>query len=180
MILNSTVAMQRPTAEECDAYYQRYIEQVPAGDVLQLLEQQMEATCELLAGLDAAQQQYRYGPGKWSVNEVVGHVLDTEWVLLNRILRIARGDQTPMPGMDPDDFAAGSNHHQRSIDGLLQELRHLRLAALALLRSFDETILNRVGTASGLGFTVRALIFIVAGHERHHVEVLRCKYLSRG
>lgn len=137
----------------------------------------MEETCQLLSGLDRARQQHRYAPGKWSLNEVVGHVLDTEWIFLNRILRFARGDQTPLPGMEPDDFAAGSNHHERSIDSLLQELRHLRLAALALFRSFDEAILGRQGTASGVDFTVRALIFIVAGHERHHVEVLRRKYL---
>jgi uncharacterized damage-inducible protein DinB len=176
-ILSQDSAMRRPAAGECDAYYLRYIDQVPEGNVLHLLEQQMESTCRLLAGLDAAQQSYRYAPGKWTVKGVLGHVLDTEWVFLNRILRIARADATPLPGMEPDDFGAAANHDQRSMESLLQELRHLRLAGLALCSSFDDTILSRVGTASGYAFTVRSMIFIVAGHERHHVEVLRQKYL---
>lgn len=176
--MNHQQEIRRPADAECDAYYRNYIAQVPDGDVFVSMRQQTEATQTLLGGLTREQQDYRYAPGKWSVKEVVGHMLDTEWVFAYRGLRMARGDTTPLPGMEQDDFAAGGNHAQRSMESLLQELRHLRQATLALYESFDDAILDRVGNASGVSFTVRSILFIIAGHERHHVNVLREKYLT--
>lgn len=169
--------LRRPSEAECDAYYRNYIDQVPEGDFFALLRQQTESTQELLGQLSVEQQNFRYAPDKWTVKEVVGHMLDTEWVFAYRGLRMARGDTTALPGMDQDTFAAGSNHAERSMDSLLQELRHLRLATSALFESFDDATLDRSGNASGVSFTVRSILFIIAGHERHHVEVLKQKYL---
>lgn len=168
--------LRRPAEGESDPYYRGYIDQVPQGDYFALSRRQLDDTCRLLESLPPERQDFRYAPGKWSVKQVLGHILDTEWVFSYRAMCMARGDTTPLPGMDQDRFAAGANHADRSMDSLLSELRHLRTANLSLFESFDDAILDRVGNASGCDFTVRSILFIIAGHERHHVRVLREKY----
>jgi len=172
-----SAAQGRPDRSEYDAYYETYVSRVPDGAVLDTLRAQLESTGALLDGIPAAKHGHRYAEGKWSVREVVGHVLDTERVFTYRALRFARGDATPLPGMDQDEFMAGSNFEARTLADLTDEYRHLRRASIALFASFDDTILARGGVASDCSFTVRSLLYIVAGHERHHVGVLRECYL---
>lgn len=168
--------LRAPAEGECAPYYRTYIDQVPEGDYFALSRQQLDGTCQLLENLSPDKQAFRYAPDKWSVKQVLGHILDTEWVFSYRALCMARGDTTPLPGMDQDHFTAGANHDERSMDSLLSELKHLRTANLSLFESFDDAILDRTGNASGVDFTVRSLLYIIAGHERHHVRVLRDKY----
>ena len=131
-----------------------------------------------LAGLSDDRARHRYGPGKWSVKEVVGHVADTERVMAYRALRIGRGDQTPLPGFDQDAFVQGALWDDIPLPALLDDLLLVRMATLSLLTSFPEDVLGRRGTASGEPVSVRGLCFIIAGHERHHLRILRERYLG--
>jgi hypothetical protein len=169
-----TAAMRRrPEASEYAEYFHIYVRLVPDGDIIPILEGQLPWFETLPADL----WDHRYAPGKWSLKEVVGHVVDTEWVFSYRALRFARGDTTPLAGMEQDDFMAGANFGQRSRDSLLAEWWHLRSAGVELFSSFSEEILDRTGRASGHDFTVRAMVYIIAGHVLHHKGVIEARYL---
>ena len=167
----------RPAPSEYAPFYAGYVEQVPDGPILAVLEQQIEETLRLLGPLSDAQALHRYAPGKWSIKEVVGHLIDAERVFAYRALRFARGDATALPGFDQDPYVARAGFDEQPLDALRAALRHVRLGTLDLARSFDEQTLLRRGTASGSPISVRALLYCIAGHERHHAAVLRDRYL---
>lgn len=167
----------RPQPSEYAEYYGAYVERVPDGDIVDVLRDQMEETVRFLGGLPPDKENYRYAPGKWTVKEVVRHVVDMEWVFTNRALCFARGDQTPLPGVEQDDFVAGSDFSALPLRDIVEEFRHLRAANTLLFGSWDEGVLARSGTASGCRFTVRSIPYILAGHELHHMTVLRERYL---
>ncbi len=172
------VAMHRkPSADEYNEYYQLYVGQVLEGDIIDVLKAQQVRMSDLLAGIPDSKVSYRYAPGKWTTREVVGHVVDTEWIFVYRALRIARGDKTPLAGMEQDEFMAGANFEKRALSSLMDEFSSLRTAAIEMFASFDEEIMDRQGTASGFPFSVRALLFIIAGHAEHHMKVLKERYL---
>ncbi|MDZ7362375.1 MAG: DinB family protein [candidate division KSB1 bacterium] len=173
----SNFTISRPEPTEYAPYYGKYIELVPAGDLIDALIQQMNDMLALLRGLSEAQAETRYEPGKWSIKEVLGHLIDTERVMSYRALRIARADETPLPGFEQDDYVRAANFDARSLPNLLEEYLGVRGATVALFRNFDAATIARGGTANNVPVTVRALAYIIAGHERHHVQVLRTKYL---
>jgi len=162
---------------ECPEYYRRYLARVPPGDILDILDRQIDYTKRMLAGLDATTAQYRYAPGKWSIKEVVAHLCDVERVFAYRALRFARGDATPLPGFEQDDYVASGAFGARSLASLVDEFETVRRATLSLFRGLDEDAVHRRGTASGGEFTARAVAYIIAGHELHHGALLREKYL---
>lgn len=168
----------RPDASEHLAYYSRYIDLVPDGDLLQMLRAQLDDTLALVRGLDEAHGGHRYAPGKWTIREVLGHVIDTERIFAYRALRIARADQTPIEGFDENAYAQNAGADARTLADLADELEHVRLGNLAFFRALDDAALARRGTANGAEVTVRALAWILAGHELHHVTLLRERYLS--
>lgn len=170
----------RPGPDEYAPYYAGYVGAVPdTDDLVGLLGRQGAETVDLFRSLTEEEGAYRYAPGKWSVKEMVGHVIDTERVFTYRALRVARGDRTPMPGFDQDDWVRGSNAGGRPLADLVTELAAVRAASGALFRSFDEAALARRGVANNVEITARALAWIVVGHERHHREVLTDRYLTR-
>lgn len=170
--------LSRPGAGDADAYYFTYIDQVPEGDVLAVLEAGPAETRRRLAGLSEARELHRYAPGKWTLRDVLGHVVDTERVFGYRAFHMARGDAAPLPGMDQDDYARSAGAERRPVADLLDELDHLRRGHLALFRGFGDDAWERTGTASGCAFRVRALPFVLAGHEIHHRRVLAERYLA--
>jgi hypothetical protein len=170
--------MRRPLVVEYTAYHSHYIENVPYGDPLVALERQAEETARLLSALPEERGNYRYAPGKWSIKELVGHVIDTERIFAYRCLAIARGDITPLPGFDQDTYVARAGFDGRSLQSLIGEMRAVRAASLALFRSLGEEAWNRAGTANGKHLTARVFPWIAAGHEHHHVQVLRERYLG--
>jgi uncharacterized damage-inducible protein DinB len=165
-----------PAYDEYAEYYRRYVDAVPAGDLLVTLERQLEEMVTLLDTFGEARAGHRYGPGKWSVKEVVGHVVDAERIFTMRALCAARGETAPLPSFDENAYVAHSNADARTLNALMGELTAVRRATLALFRSLDETALARRVTASGYPVTARALAWITAGHDRHHARILRERY----
>lgn len=172
----TAAAVPRPGATEYAPYYGRYIDKVPEGDLLRTLEGQARETQALLAGLSEAKALHRYAPGKWSIKEVVGHVADAERVFSYRALRFARADRTALPGFDENAWVPPGNFDARSLKDLAAELDAVRRATVALFRGFDAAALARSGVASDNPVSVRAIAWIIAGHERHHVALLHERY----
>ena len=168
----------RPTADEYAPYYARYVSAVPEGDVLETLEHQIEETVALLAAVGESRAGHRYAEGKWSVRELVGHMADAERIFAYRALCIARGETASLPGFDEDAYVAGADFDARTLNSLLGELTTVRRSTLSLFRNLGDAALARRGTANGQSVTVRGIAWIVAGHERHHQQILRERYLA--
>src|ERR1051326_4793829 len=168
--------ISRPAASEHAAYYSRYIDLVPEGDILRTLTTQVAGTLQALRGLSDGDSLKRYAPGKWSIREMLGHMNDTERIFAYRALRIARGDATPLAGFEQDDYIAPGKFDARSWSSLIEEFEAVRTSNLAMFRGFDAEAWQRQGTASNNPVTVRAVAYIIAGHQRHHMRVLREKY----
>jgi len=168
----------RPAPEEHAPYYGRYIERIPECDILEFLETQNRDTLALLAEFGDARGGFRYAPGKWSINQVVGHVTDVERVFAYRALVFSRADATPQAGMEQDDWAETADHDKRTLSSIAAELATVRKATVSLFRGFTDDMWTRVGVANDCRFTARAMPFIIAGHELHHVGVLRERYRS--
>ena len=169
----------RPGRDEYPQDAEGYVSLVPAGDVVETLERQLEETLALLRdGFTEESAGRGYEPGKWSVKEVVGHMADGERVFAYRALCIARGDTAPLPGMNQDDYMRFANFNARTLSDLAQEFAHVRAATLDLLRNLDEAAWLRRGVANDNETSVRALAHVIAGHEAHHVRVLRERYLK--
>jgi hypothetical protein len=177
MHMSGSSKRHRPGKSEYDDYYDRYISLVPDGDIIGILTDQLEAASRLLETIPPGKEEYRYAAGKWTIKEVLGHIIDTEWVFAFRGLSFARGFVPPLPGIDQDEFMSGANFHSRSIADLSLEYSHLRRAVIQLFGSFDEPVLDRTGTASDCLFSVRSIPYIIAGHEKHHIAVLKERYL---
>ena len=173
-------AFHRPGPGEHASYYRRYIDLVPEGDILDILRDQLGETLALLQQVPLEREGHRYAPGKWSIREVVGHLLDTERVFAYRSLTMARSDGADLPGMDQEEWARNSNAAARSLDDLAAEWAGVRRASLHLFGTLPEEAAGRTGRASGYDFTVRSFPWIIAGHELWHRERLRTDYLGGG
>jgi uncharacterized damage-inducible protein DinB len=165
-----------PPAGEFAPYYAKYVSLVPAGDLLAQLERQGRATAAAWRALTPAEAAARYAPGKWSVAEVLGHIIDAERIFAYRALRIGRGDETPLPGFDQDRYAPAGAFDRRTPADIVEEFESVRRATLTLFRGLPAEAWMRRGSASDQPVTVRALAHIIAGHELHHLGVLRDKY----
>lgn len=170
----------RPDPAEYAAYQRRYVDAVPDGDILQTLRRQADETARLFRGLDETQAGRPYAPGKWSPKEVLGHVIDTERVFAYRAMRFARGDRTPLPGFEQDDYIKPGAFDARAIGDLVDEFTAVRAASLALFSGLPADAVGATGVANENPMSVRAIVWVVAGHERHHVTIMREKYLMQG
>ncbi|MBW3552644.1 MAG: DinB family protein [Gemmatimonadetes bacterium] len=168
----------RPAAGDFPEGYSAYVGRVPDGDVGGTLTTQLDDTAALLSGLSEADALRRYAEGKWSVKEVLGHIADTERVFSYRLLRFSRGDSTALPGFDENEYTPAGRFDDRDLADLLAELRAVRAATVALIHGLPPESLHRRGTASGGSFTVAAIPWIIAGHELHHRQILRERYLG--
>lgn len=166
----------RPEPDEYVPYYASYIRRVPEGNLPQILERQHTETRALLSSLDDTRALHRYAFGKWSIKEVLGHIADGERVFAYRALWFARGDETPLPGFEENAWVPAGGFDARSLASLVHELGAVRHASVALLSSLDEAAWSARGTANGHPVSVRALAAIMAGHELHHVALLRERY----
>jgi uncharacterized damage-inducible protein DinB len=147
-------------------------------DLLALLEEQAASYSAVLRDIDPAAGSHAYAPGKWTLAESLVHVCDTERVFAYRLLRVARGDQTALPGFDQDAWVPESRASNRSPAEVLQEFQAIRAATLALVASLDDTALSRSGFASGHAVSARALVWMIAGHAAHHLRIVGERYLG--
>ena len=166
----------RPAPTDYAEFYANYVSLVPEEEVLSAIETQSSETQKLIASIDETRGAYRYAEGKWSVKEVFGHVTDAERVFGYRALCIARGDQTSLPGFDEQEYMRNANFDDWKIGDLAELYALNRRANIVFFRNLREEDWNRRGTANNSPVTVCALAFIIAGHERHHVKVLRERY----
>lgn len=172
-----SIAPRRPEPSEYTAAFGTYVGKVPENDPLPVLAAQPAELRALLAPVTADRETYRYAPGKWSVREVVGHIIDSERVFAFRALAFARGEAAPLPGFDENDYARNAGADERPLSELLDELEAIRRGNVLFLRALSDEAWSRVGTANGKPVTVRALAFVMAGHVRHHAGVLKERYL---
>jgi len=173
----TTAAYSRPDKSEYPDYCEGYVSKVPAGDIVTVLGTQLDDSLGLFRSIPETRGSYRYAEGKWSVKEVIGHITDGERILAYRALRFARGDATPLAGYEQDDYVLGGGFDRRSLKDLIDEFEIVRRATISLFSSFDGEAWSRRGVANKNEMSVRGIAYVLAGHERHHVEILRAKYL---
>ena len=173
----STAAIARPHTSEYAAYYETYVSLVPDGDIVGTFERQLEETLSLIREIPETRGEFRYAEGKWTIKELIGHIIDCERVFAYRALRFGRGDSTPLSGFEQDDFVRGADFNKRSLENLADEYELVRRSTIALFGSLEADAWDRRGTANDSEVSVRGLAFIVAGHERHHLGVLKSRYL---
>jgi DinB superfamily len=168
--------LARPEPGEYAPYYEKYISLVPGNDAIGALEGQRLLMQQLFAAHSERDGNFRYAPDKWSVKEVLGHVNDTERIFGYRALCIARGEQAQLPGFEQDDYVRAGGFKDRSLSGLGEEFAHIRNSTIAFFRSLSKEAWQRCGVANKNEITVRALAFIIAGHELHHRSILNERY----
>lgn len=167
----------RPASSEYAPYYETYIGKVSGDDIVTELRNQLYQTTLFLNSLSEEQANHRYAPDKWSIKELVGHINDTERIFAYRALRFARNDQTPIEGYEQDDYVKNSQFDNYQFADLVEEFKNLRQANLVLFSNLADEAWSRTGKANNKEISVRALAYIIAGHELHHIGVLREKYL---
>ncbi|SDO10490.1 DinB superfamily protein [Paenibacillus sp. yr247] len=169
--------LQRPDQEEYTPFFDTYISQVPEGNYLSFLHSQLDAIVALFSPVSNERGLSRYAPGKWSLKEVLGHMTDTERIMSYRMLRIARGDITNLPGFDQDLFISNTSFDELSIEDLLHDFQTVRQSTFSLIKTISEAAWSRKGVANNNEISARALAYVIAGHAQHHLGVIQNKYV---
>jgi hypothetical protein len=167
----------RLSASEYAPYYDKYVQRVPDDDIVAVLRNQIADTAALLRTAPPDRADGAYAPGKWTLKEVVGHMIDVERVMSYRALRFSRNDATDLPGFEENAFVANSNFSRRTLSDLVDELEAVRVATVHLAKHIDADALMHQGTANNTVVSVRGLLYIIAGHELHHAALIRERYL---
>jgi hypothetical protein len=168
-----------PKAEELTSYYQSYLKYIPTNsDLLLLIKEQALSTQQFIVSIPKEKENYAYAEGKWMAKEVIGHLCDTERILSSRAVCFSRNDKTPLPGFDENTYMLNSNYASRSLKNIAEEFAVVRQSSVALFANMNEDMFERKGTANNNSHTVRHMLFFILGHERHHLEVIKEKYLN--
>jgi len=171
------IKITAPLTEDYPPYYGTYIRKVKGDDLIKSLKEIHQQTKDLLKNVSEEKLNYRYAPGKWSIKEIIGHLIDGERVFAYRALRFARNDKTPLASFEENDWAVASNAGHRSFSELMSEYDAVREATILLFDSFDEEMILKKGTASNAEISVKSLGYVIAGHEQHHAGVIKERYL---
>ena len=169
--------MPRPKPEDYPSFYAGYVEEIEGNEPVKILEEQITKLQILLSNVSEEKGDFSYAKGKWTIKEIIGHLIDTEKVMAYRALCIARGEKQSLPGFEQDDYVKEANFNKRKIKDLMEELLLTRRLTILLFKSFEKEMLNRRGTANEKEVTVLALAFIIAGHAYHHIKILKARYL---
>ena len=169
--------MRRPETNEYAQFYEGYIKDVVGNDPFRNLENQYQEIQSILQSLPEEEANFAYTEGKWTVKEVLGHMIDTERIMDYRALCISRKDKQSLPGFEQDDYVQEANFKERTITNLLEDYRIVRKSTISLFKNFTENMLNQRGVANDKEVTVLALLYIITGHEMHHLKILKEKYL---
>lgn len=171
--------MKKPNPGEYPEYYNKYIKLVPDKPLIKALEDSYIATVRMLDEVDPDDEDYSYADGKWTIKEVIAHLCDSERIFAYRILRISRGDKTPLPGFEQNDYIPTCNASARTLSDLLIEFSNIRRSTIDLLKGCSPDMLDQVGTASNWQVSALALAFTICGHEIHHQGILCERYLKQ-
>lgn len=174
----SSLAFGRPEKTEHAPYYEIYTSLVEGDDILAALKSQIPETQKTLVGISEEKSLFRYAEDKWSIRELIGHLIDTERIMAYRALRFARNDQTAVEGFEQNDYIENADFDACSLRKLAAEFALVRESNIFMLRNLSDEAWSRSGIASGNQVTVRALAYIIAGHELHHMKILRERYLN--
>ena len=169
--------MKKPTGSEFPEFYAPYIERVESTNVMEALKATLQNTTEFIRNIPLEKEYFSYADNKWTVKNVLSHIIDTERVMAYRALRFARNDSTDLPGYDEKDYAESDNTDNITLEGLASNFHNLRISTVDLFSSFSDEMLKRSGTANSLQVSVLALGYIIAGHELHHLSILKERYL---
>ncbi|MDQ3799249.1 MAG: DinB family protein [Acidobacteriota bacterium] len=170
--------MSRPEKNEYAEYYETYVSLVEETDIVSALRNQLAEFENLFAGISEEKGAHSYAEGKWSIRELIGHLIDGERVFAYRAFRISRADRTPLAGFEQDDYIRYGNFNNRALADLVEEFSLLRKANNILFKNLPAEAWSRIGTASEAEVSVRALAYIMVGHVRHHVNILKERYLN--
>lgn len=169
--------MKNIERSEYSDYFEYYINLNPNDTIIEGLENQLKATTDFFKNIPFEKLEYQYEAGKWTPKDILQHLIDTERVFSYRALRFARFDETPLPGYEENDFAASANANLRSIEELIEEYVIARKSTILLFKSFSDIMLESVGVASGASNSVRAIGYVITGHDIHHINVIKERYL---
>jgi len=169
--------IKKPQPDEYPAYAAAYVDMVPEGPIIEMLEYLRDNTYNFFSRMTAAQADHAYAEGKWTLKEVLGHLIDTERVFAFRALCFSRGDKSPLPGFEQDDYVANSAYDIRSIQSLANEFKAVRESTIYLYNSFTTEQSELFGTANNNPISVRALVYMTVGHELHHLKIVKEKYI---
>jgi hypothetical protein len=176
----TNLVIAKPDNSEYAPYYEKYISMVQGDDVLRILSAQTDKSLATLRGITEGRSLERYAPNKWSIREVVGHLIDCERIFTYRALRFARNDLQELAGFEQDDYIPYAHFDSRQWSDLLSEFELVRRSTVLMYRGLDSEAWMRRGTANKASVTVRAIAYITAGHELHHMQIIRTRYLSPG
>ncbi|WP_430468101.1 DinB family protein [Winogradskyella ouciana] len=172
MMISETINIK-----EYNPYYKAYIDKASDVDILKGLKSSFDSVIDFYSKLPYEKHDYAYAEDKWTIKDTLLHIIDTERVFSYRALRISRGDKTPLAGFEQDGYVVSGNAKKRSLENLIEEYKSVRLATISLFQSFDRETLLKMGEASGFPISVRALGYIIVGHENHHIQVIKQRYL---
>jgi hypothetical protein len=169
--------MTRPDLNTLPEFHKRYVDHVKDLDVIEALRNANDQMLKKIRSISDEQGLFKYAPEKWTIKEVLCHMLDTERILAYRAMRFARNDKTPLPGFEENDYAPEANANNRNITKIAGEMERLRLTSIDLFENFTPQMLSRKGLANNLELSVLNLGYIIAGHECHHLKILKERYL---
>lgn len=164
--------------KQYDEYYKPYIDQAPNLEIVEALEYSFKETYAYLDNVPKDKVTYKYAPGKWSLKEIVQHLIDTERIFVYRALRISRNDMSPIQGYDHDAYVEESLADHKEFSNLLEEYRLLRQSSILFFKQLNQEQLNRIGLANGKPFSPLAIGYVICGHEKHHVKVFKERYMD--
>ena len=170
--------ISKPQSGEYAPYAAVYIEKVPGGPIIEILEYLRDSTYNFFARMTAEHANYAYAEGKWTLKQVLGHMIDTERVFSFRVLCFSRGDNNPLPGFEQENYIANSTYDTRSIQDLADEFKALRAANIYLYSSLTDEQSEMKGVASNHPVSVRALVYMTAGHELYHLDLIKSLYIK--
>lgn len=171
--------LDRPLPEEYAPYYESYIALVTEGNLIDRLSLQMEDMLTLLMTVTDEMGVYRYAPNKWSLKEVIGHITDTERIMSYRLLRVARGDSTPLAGFNENDYVAAASFNDHNIRKLIHDFAMVRASTVSLCLELSDDAWLRKGTVNNYSVTARSIAYMIAGHELHHYHMIKERYLPK-
>jgi len=172
------LSARKPKAKESSEYFKKYIDLVETDNIVLALKNQLTEIEQFFKECPSNKWDHSYAEGKWTIKEILIHMMDAERILAYRALRIARNDETSLPGFDQDEFAPFMNAANRSPESIMEEYRAVRMATIALVENLDDAALSRIGTASNAPASPLAMAFVIAGHEIHHMNIVREKYVK--